>query len=131
MFLMRHAGSWGLPMSHIRHYLSILAARIEGREGGERLCYVLSSDDGGVPLGGKRRLIQGGGSTAQVSNGTRPQNSDDGGGFCLSDSWQLDVPRGIIQPSAEVVVAMAVADVVHARLDCPESLVPDRCQNRI
>ena len=33
--------------------------------------------------------------------------------------------------SAEVVVAMAVADVAHARLDCPESLVPDCCQNRM
>ena len=47
----------------------------------------------------------------------------------MSDSREPDVPRGIIQPSAEVVVAMVVADVAHARLDCLESLVPDCCQN--
>ena len=43
----------------------------------------------------------------------------------MSDSREPDVPRGIIEPSAEVVVTMAVADVAHARLDCPESPVPD------
>ena len=43
----------------------------------------------------------------------------------MSDSREPDVPRGIIEPSVEVAVTMAVADVVHARLDCAESLVPD------
>ena len=61
-----------------------VAAGMEGREGGERLCYAFSSGAGGALSGGKRRLIWGGGSTAWVSNGTRPQDSDDGGGFCSS-----------------------------------------------
>ena len=59
MFLVRHAGSWGLPMSHIRHYLSVLAAGMEDQEGGEQLCYAFSSGDGVAPPGGKRRLGEG------------------------------------------------------------------------
>ena len=61
-------------MSHIGHYVPLLAARMEGREGRERICYDLSSCDGGVPPGGKRQLIRGGGSAARFSNGTGPQN---------------------------------------------------------
>ena len=87
VFLVRHTGSWGLPMSHLRCYLSFPAAGMEGREDGERLCYAFSSGDGGVPPGGKRQLIRGGGSTARISNGTRPQNSGDGGGLCSPLLW--------------------------------------------
>ena len=60
----------GHQMSHIGHYVPLLAAGMEGREG-----YDLPSCGGGAPPGGKRRLIRGGGSAARISNGTGPQKA--------------------------------------------------------
>ena len=50
-----------------RRYVSILAARMEGREGWERICFDLSSCGGGAPPGGKWRLIPGFGGETWLS----------------------------------------------------------------
>ena len=73
VFLVWKNVSWGHQMSYTGRYVSLLAAGMEGREGRERICYDLSSCDGGAPPGGKRRLIRGGGSAARISNGTGPR----------------------------------------------------------
>ena len=53
-------GSWGHQMSHIGHYVTLLAAGMEGGESRDLICYDISSCAGGAPLGGKRWLIRGG-----------------------------------------------------------------------
>ena len=90
-------GSWGYQMSHIGQYIPLLAAGMEGRDGRERICYDLPSCGGRAPLGGKRQLIWGGGSTSRISNGTRSQNPGGGGETWLAASRKQPNPRGLVE----------------------------------
>ena len=97
---------------------------MESGEGGKRLRYDIHPSGSGTSSGGKRRLIQGGGSAAQISNGTRPQ--DPGGGEAqLTSSRDMTVVRPVFRPtyqpvvlqSDEVSVSAVSVDVTRRRVD--------------
>ena len=111
VFFVWKPGPWGHQMSHIGHYVPLLAAGMEGREGREQICYDLPSCSGGAPLGGKRRLIRGGGSASRISNGTGPQNPGGGGETWLTASREQPIQRGLVDASEETEIAGVVADV--------------------
>ena len=78
--------------------VSFLGAEMESGEGREQLFYDLSPC-----VGGKRRLIRGGGSAARISIGTGPH--DPGGGEAqLTASWDTAVIRPVFQPKLQSVV---------------------------
>ena len=69
-------------MSGIERDGPVYVAGLEGGEGKLWLCYDLPSSGSGTSPGGKRRQIQGGGSTARISNYVKPQDPGGGeGGF--------------------------------------------------
>ena len=71
---------------------------MDGGEGWRQLCHDLTSSGSRTSLGGKRRLIRGGGSAAQISNGIRSQ--DPGGGEVrLTSSRDEAVAQPVLEPA--------------------------------
>ena len=110
---------------------------MDGGEGWRQLCHELTPSGSGTSLGGKRRLIRGGGSAARISNGIRPQ--DPGGGEVrLTSSRDEAVARPVLEPagsrsilqsvglqSGEVRVSAVSFDATRKRVDQPVSTIPD------
>ena len=89
-------------MSRTERDIPFYAAGMVSGENGRQLCIDLTPSGRRTSLGGKRRLIRGGGSAAQISNGTRPQ--DPGGGEVQLTSFRdVAVARPTIQPTLRSV----------------------------
>ena len=117
--------SWRDAVPGIERGIPVYVAGLEGREGRPWLCYDLPSGGSRASLGGKRRLLRGGGSTARISNDVKPQ--DPGGGeeqltFSrdVAGEWPVFHPTSrsvTVQPEDVEVTAMS-ADAARRQVDC-------------
>ena len=133
MFLVWQNRPWGDPMSCTGCVVSFLAIGMEGGEGGERIHYDLSQCGSGASPGGKRRLIRGGGSAAQTSNGTGPQDPGAGEARLTTSRYPAVTrpvfqpkPRSVIERSDEVGVYAVVVEATGRWVDCTGSTVSDK-----
>ena len=117
--------SWHDAMSGIERDVPVYVAGMEGGEGRPWLCDDLPSGGSGASLSRKRRLIRGGGSTAQISNDVRPQDPS-GGEAQLTFSRDVSGEQPVLHPMShsgtmqpeDVVVTSMSADAARRQVDC-------------